>query len=359
MSSVLYDTDTSPSPLSTVTSVGCASIPCPPTVHCTGRIGHFHPCTLPSPFGPLIGLPFYKTIIWNLHTQDDLQGKSTPAKVDLETLGREFGLLQHRLEGRSGSSDDVLFLAHRKNLDVCAGGFPVGETAGEIPELPESSATLHWLFQFMYPQRHPELDDTTAFKVLERLAEGAEKYQVFPANEFLPHSIGVRNDYVLDSLGVDDGIRNAVHERDDPLAVVASAVRHDYPHAISTVAPMLISIPNLQVVELLPPHLLFPWIRYREEWQRALEDSANLDVANRRHDQDEYNGGPSYGSLALPYMSRFARGISSLRDLDAVFAEEFWQPDDDLNACCGPDFKPWRKFIEERVAQIPPFSEFL
>lgn len=81
------------------------------------------------------------------------------------------------------SSDGVLFRVHRKNLEVCADGFPPSGFAladGEIIPLSETSVTLDLLFQFMYPRRHPALD-TTPFHVLEPLAEAAEKYQVFPA----------------------------------------------------------------------------------------------------------------------------------------------------------------------------------
>jgi hypothetical protein len=81
------------------------------------------------------------------------------------------------------SSDGVLFHIHRKNLEVCAEGFPPAEVPmgeGEVVELLENSVTLELLFQFMYPQRHPALD-TTPFEILHPLAEAAEKYQVFPA----------------------------------------------------------------------------------------------------------------------------------------------------------------------------------
>lgn len=52
----------------------------------------------------------------------------------------------------------------------------------EIASLSEKSATLEILFQYMYPQRQPDLE-VVEFEVLKDLAEAAEKYQVFPALE--------------------------------------------------------------------------------------------------------------------------------------------------------------------------------
>lgn len=48
--------------------------------------------------------------------------------------------------------------------------------------LPESSATLELLLQYMYNQPQPDLSEV-AFPVLLALAEAAEKYQVYAALE--------------------------------------------------------------------------------------------------------------------------------------------------------------------------------
>ncbi|KAJ7608257.1 hypothetical protein FB45DRAFT_1130237, partial [Roridomyces roridus] len=243
------------------------------------------------------------------------------------------------------SSDNILFLVHRKNLDnldVCAGGFPPSEmasTEGEVVELTETSTTLELLFQFMYPQQHPALD-ITPFEVLEPLAEAAEKYQVFPAMNICH----IR-------------MRDMVH--DNPVAVAAYAAKHDYPFHVSEVAPMMISMPALQVIEMLPPHLILPWVRYKEEWQHALEDSVKVEVANATHSQHRngskgfYEYEDTYAPSAFICMSRLARNISSLRDLDTVLNVEV-QYD-----CCRQDLSRWRTYIEERIAKIPKFSTFL
>jgi len=50
----------------------------------------------------------------------------------------------------------------------------------EVVQLTENSATLELLFQFCYPERHPDLNGL-AFDTLAELAEAAEKYKVFSA----------------------------------------------------------------------------------------------------------------------------------------------------------------------------------
>ncbi|KAJ6577822.1 hypothetical protein B0H19DRAFT_1337576 [Mycena capillaripes] len=141
------------------------------------------------------------------------------------------------------SSDAVLFKVHRKNLEVCTEGFPPAgfPTQGEVVDLQETSATLELLFQFVYPQRHPALD-TTPFEILAPLAEASEKYQVFPAMNICH----IR-------------MRDMVHQH--PVEVAVYATKHDYPFLVSEVAPMMISMDSVKVIEMLPPNLILPWVR--------------------------------------------------------------------------------------------------
>ncbi|KAG6824349.1 hypothetical protein H0H92_007133, partial [Tricholoma furcatifolium] len=73
------------------------------------------------------------------------------------------------------SSDNVLFHIHRKNLETQTGAFPSSEfkTNGEIVPLTEDSSTLERLFQYVYPQRHPDIK-SFEFGDLYKLAEAAE-----------------------------------------------------------------------------------------------------------------------------------------------------------------------------------------
>ncbi|KAF7300395.1 hypothetical protein HMN09_00923100 [Mycena chlorophos] len=148
-------------------------------------------------------------------------------------LSERFNALDSDITFRS--SDEVLFRVHRKNLEVCAEGFPPSgfDTNGEVVDLTETSTTLDLLFQFMYPQRHPSLD-TTPFEVLFPLAEAAEKYQVFPA-------MNICHIRLRDMVG------------EHPVEISVYAVKHDYPYLVSEVAPMMLKMSPVKVMEILPP----------------------------------------------------------------------------------------------------------
>ena len=68
----------------------------------------------------------------------------------------------------------------RKYLETNTGAFPGAEfeTRGEITHLTEPSEVLEILFQFIYPRRHPEIEELE-FPLLAAVAEAAEKYEVF------------------------------------------------------------------------------------------------------------------------------------------------------------------------------------
>ena len=66
-------------------------------------------------------------------------------------------------------------------MKINMGSWEFTETKSDVViQLPEKSVILDLLFQFCYPERHPELDDLE-FDVLAELAEAAEKYRVFSA----------------------------------------------------------------------------------------------------------------------------------------------------------------------------------
>ena len=80
------------------------------------------------------------------------------------------------------SCDGVQFHLHRKYLHFNSEGFPPAEidTYGEVVVLSENASTLELLFQYIYPQHHPELRNIS-FEDLASLAEAAEKYGIYSA----------------------------------------------------------------------------------------------------------------------------------------------------------------------------------
>jgi hypothetical protein len=72
---------------------------------------------------------------------------------------------------------------HTKYLKISTGGFPLPDYtngASEVIPLTEAASTLEILFQFCYPEHHPDLEGMQ-FNDLMPLAIAAEKYKVFSA----------------------------------------------------------------------------------------------------------------------------------------------------------------------------------
>ena len=89
------------------------------------------------------------------------------------------------------SNDNVLFKVHRRNLEVLAEGLAAAALETRDREevlLVEPAAVLELLFQYLYPQRHPNLK-SVEFEVLNGLAEAVEKYKVYPALEICKTSM--------------------------------------------------------------------------------------------------------------------------------------------------------------------------
>lgn len=83
------------------------------------------------------------------------------------------------------SCNGILFKVHHKNLDTHTEAFaspPTVPSQNEIISLTEDGDTLDLLFQYIYPRRQPNLK-IIEFAQLAKLAEAAEKYQVYAAIE--------------------------------------------------------------------------------------------------------------------------------------------------------------------------------
>ncbi|KAK7036382.1 hypothetical protein R3P38DRAFT_3312131 [Favolaschia claudopus] len=293
----------------------------------------------------------------------DIPSPSTPVIPPLTpTLSSHSTVNFPNADVTFSSSDGVLFRVHRKNLEVCADGFPPSGfeiPEGEVVSLSETAETLELLFQFMYPKRHPGLD-TTPFNVLEPLAEAAEKYQVFPAMNICH----IR-------------LRDMVHEH--PVEVAVYAAKHDYPFLLSEVAPMMISMPPVDVVRILPANLVLPWTRYVQEWVRVHQDVAlklpfgaslhyggGLSHANhmpralqtqRKYDAFEPPSRCSWENCVAIVLQHLGAGIHTLRNLDQAFDMGITR--EDVERCCDWELSEWRRIIEEAITQIPKFSTFL
>ncbi|KAF8229902.1 hypothetical protein L208DRAFT_1284412, partial [Tricholoma matsutake] len=98
------------------------------------------------------------------------------------------------------------------------------------------------LFQFRYPDPHPELNDLV-FDTLAELAEAAENYKVFSAISVCKISMKC----VLPEHAVD---------------ILAYAARHNHPDILDTVAPLVVEKEILsETLPKLPQGTMLCWVR--------------------------------------------------------------------------------------------------
>ncbi|KAF8986310.1 hypothetical protein BDQ17DRAFT_1376233 [Cyathus striatus] len=228
------------------------------------------------------------------------------------------------------SSDGARFSIHKKNLEITTGGFPTAEfeTDGAPIPLTETFETLELLFQFVYAKRHPSLANTK-FEVLAPLAEAAEKYEVFPAMNICH----IRMIKFLDNK------QNVEH-------IMAYAAKHNYNEVVDAAAPLVISNSIGDVVRLLPPHLILPWVCYRQQWQDVLTSAYSRLASCNVHNCRNCNGVMS-GTL----MSKL--DLSSLSDLRPLIEAGKGQCSQ-----CPNRLESWKTDIENQLKGIQSFSGF-
>ncbi|KIM44435.1 hypothetical protein M413DRAFT_24933 [Hebeloma cylindrosporum] len=158
------------------------------------------------------------------------------------------------------SSDGVIFNLHWKYLqlypgfvrDVDDGSQPNEEK--EKMDLDEPSDVLEILFQFVYPKRHPSLEDID-FETLAAVAEAVEKYQVFSAMN-------------LCALRLERFLPCEQHAT----RILIYSTKYNYTKLANEAALSLCRKPDLEVVKQLPAAMIMPWLTYRSAW-KALFDA--------------------------------------------------------------------------------------
>jgi len=119
---------------------------------------------------------------WSLKSRYPRHLRGTVALIIFDIVNESAGDTDAVIQ----SSDGVIFHLHWKYLQGNPGfvrdiakGSPPNEKQ-ETMALDEPSNVLEILFQFIYPRRHPSLEDTD-FETLTAVAEAAEKYELFSA----------------------------------------------------------------------------------------------------------------------------------------------------------------------------------
>ncbi|KAF9062729.1 hypothetical protein BDP27DRAFT_1427634 [Rhodocollybia butyracea] len=141
------------------------------------------------------------------------------------------------------SADNFTHRLHRKNLELAADAFPLDKEDLGHSELPESSATLDILFEFIYPQQYVTLDDLDFGPLLPpaEAAEAAEKYQIRSA-----------------AYGCQVQFRKFLHSNTKEL--MAFGAKHGYHSLVTQLAPILVDTSLMDLVEILPSSVFIAWV---------------------------------------------------------------------------------------------------
>ncbi|KZP11906.1 hypothetical protein FIBSPDRAFT_898614 [Athelia psychrophila] len=185
---------------------------------------------------------------------------------------------------------------HRKNLESASEGFspPSGTTtSNEIVQLSERAEILDLLFQYIYPQRSPDLA-SIRFEVFADLAEAAEKYQVFGPMEICRL------------------LMKAAY-KDHPFEVLLISTRHGYPELITLSQGRALELSPADAFKSFPPASFIASMRYYAQWIEIVKFASNRIEATSpcRHHRDGIVG----------FYERLHANPASLLDLDALFAD--------------------------------------
>jgi len=238
------------------------------------------------------------------------------------------------------SCDNVLFKVHRPNLVTHSEGFapPSGTNVSSDSEpavlLPESADVLELLFQYMYPQRTPDLEKAE-FSVFANLAETAEKYQVFGAMDIC----NTRMEALIPKY---------------PFQVLDYAVRHGYLDLVTKVEDKYTFPLAAKVFQLLSPTVYIAWSRYYISWLDVCQNAYRVQYTpiSENHKASKYQcKGWMY---CFSEVSRCLGGCpSSLLDLKRTF-----QSDTECTTC-QKNLDVWRAHVKGNVDRLPKFSTFL
>ncbi|KAF7978055.1 hypothetical protein HWV62_1685 [Athelia sp. TMB] len=171
------------------------------------------------------------------------------AQYVLITLGQKLDECGYGLEEGDFQKPEVIFKIHRKNLEVASEGFsppPGTNPQDDIVSLTESGDTLDLLFQFMYPQRQPDLTKVK-FKTLSELAVAAEKYQVYSAMASCH-------------------FRMEAAYLEHPFEVMFYAMKHGYRDLMDKAERMALQVSPTMAFEGFDPHVYIAWTRYYAQW---------------------------------------------------------------------------------------------
>lgn len=154
------------------------------------------------------------------------------------------------------SGDHILFHVHSTNLNCNSEGFaaPFGTASPstqEVVQLTETCDVLELLFQFMYPQRSPDLS-AIGFGLFLEVAEAAEKYQVYSAMQIC--AMQMESAY-------------QVH----PFEVMTFAIRHGYKTLMDVAQTRAVGLSPTEALGVFSTEWYIAWTQYYAQWLDVLQ----------------------------------------------------------------------------------------
>jgi len=239
------------------------------------------------------------------------------------------------------ASNDLIFGAHKRNLELYSEGFPIAQgtsSDNEVIILSEGGLVLRLLLEFMHNTLQPDLSNLT-FSTLALFAEAVEKYMVFSAMQVC-------------KMHMEKAIKS------HPFEVFLYAVKHNYGGLADNAAPSLVRVPLGKFLEDaiaggLPANTIVHFIRYREHWSNVLHILyGDLPVVKHRGGSDTcdmwaefYNAILLDVKLDASSLSQFSNTVEVNRDI--------------LDDCvqCGMRIDRVKKKIADAISAIPCFSQ--
>ncbi|KAJ7170782.1 hypothetical protein C8R43DRAFT_981034 [Mycena crocata] len=256
-----------------------------------------------------------------------------------ETVSERFNFQDADISFRS--RDHILFRVHIKNLETHSDGFPPSAIcapgSNEVVDLSEPAETLELLFQYMYPQRQPDLN-MIEFPLLADLSEAAEKYQVYSAMDICRIFMG-------------NGLQ------DNALTVLNYAVRHDYRDIADEAAPLTVSLPLEEVGKHMHQMYMGSWVQYYGEWQKILELACAEGWRIGHTNPCRISNSPTcphWLAARQNVLTKLGARPGALNDLAMIFTTAHG-----LYPCAIESLRQWEYFIAVKVKDIPKFNTFL
>ncbi|KAF8878674.1 hypothetical protein CPB84DRAFT_1735843 [Gymnopilus junonius] len=263
------------------------------------------------------------------------------------------------------SSDGFLFNLHSHNLGTNTGAFPGPEIGaqGEAVLLTEPANVLEIVFQFIYPRRHPKLDDLD-FVILMEVTEACEKYEVYSAMNMCE-------------------VRLNAFISEHAAEIFVHAVKHGYPELIDKTAILVCRFPVLNFVKTLPSYAVIPWLEYQQAWRKIFDDAKiyleDLLCGSYCHQYDAcadpdaqvYSDGRPICSQCRLSLLVWLQNLAEIEDItslkDAVAAPNLviysygplgrWCKN--CSNTCAIYLPEVKSILETRMTEIIPFTRFL